>query len=75
VPPPAAKVETKDPQEREHQLAHQLIHVRLDRLAASQRGDQDTMKKLDQEIGALQKERIENYKKIDPSFDPESSKE
>jgi hypothetical protein len=72
-PPPPTLPETKDPKERDQQLSQQLMHMRLDRLAASQRGDQETMKKLDKEIGSLQKERIENYKKIDPSFEVESS--
>ncbi len=72
--PPMARVETKDPKERDSELSHQLMHMRLDRLAASQRGDQETLKKLDKEIGSLQKERVENYKKVDPSFDPEASK-
>jgi len=75
APSIAAPVQTRDPKERDRELSHHLMHMRLDRLAASQRGDQDTMKKLDKEIGSLQKERIDNYKKIDPSFDPESSKE
>jgi hypothetical protein len=75
APSTAPRQQTKDPKERDRELSHQLMHMRLDRLAASQRGDQGTMKKLDQEIGSLQKERTDNYKKIDPSFDPESSKE
>jgi hypothetical protein len=74
APASAAPQQTRDPKERDQQLSHQLMHMRLDRLAASQRGDQDTMKKLDKEIGSLQKERIDNYKKVDPSFDPESTK-
>jgi hypothetical protein len=75
APASTAPQQTKDPKERDRQLSHQLINMRLDRLAASQRGDQETMNKLDKEIGSLQKERIDNYKKIDPSFDPESSKQ
>jgi hypothetical protein len=71
--PRATLAETKDPKERDQQLSQQLMHMRLDRLAASQRSDQETMKKLDKEIGSLQKERIQNYKKIDPSFEVESS--
>jgi hypothetical protein len=71
---PAALPETKDPKQRDNELSHQLMHMRLDRLAASQRGDEETMKKLDKEIGSLQKERIKNYKKIDPSFEVEASK-
>jgi ribosomal protein L12E/L44/L45/RPP1/RPP2 len=71
----AAAQQTRDPKEHDRELSHQLMHMRLDRLAASQRGDQDTMKKLDKEIGSLQKERIDNYKKVDPSFDPESTKQ
>jgi hypothetical protein len=74
APASAAPKQTRDPKERDRELSHQLMHMRLDRLAASQRGDQDTMKKLDKEIGSLQKERIDNYKKVDPSFDPESTK-
>ena len=73
APSTAAPVQTKDPKERDRELSHQLMHMRLDRLAASQRGDQDTMKKLDKEIGSLQKDRIDNYKKVDPSFDPEAA--
>jgi hypothetical protein len=73
-PPAASSPVNKDPKERENELARQLMFVRLDRLAASQRGDQETLKKLDKEIGSLQKERIQNYKKIDPSFEVESSK-
>jgi hypothetical protein len=72
--PAASSPVIKDPKERENELARQLMFVRLDRLAASQRGDQETLKKLDKEIGSLQKERIQNYKKIDPSFEVESSK-
>jgi hypothetical protein len=75
APSSAVPQQTKDPKERDTELSHHLMHMRLDRLAASQRGDQDTMKKLDKEIGSLQKERIDNYKKIDPSFDPESTKQ
>jgi hypothetical protein len=71
----AAPQQSRDPKERDRELSHQLMHMRLDRLAASQRGDDETMKKLDKEIGSLQKERTDNYKKVDPSFDPESSKE
>jgi hypothetical protein len=73
APLPATLGETKDPKERDQQLSHQLMHMRLDRLAASHRGDEETMKKLDKEIGSLQKERVKNYKKIDPSFEVESS--
>lgn len=74
APPPAASHPvTEDPKERENELARQLMFIRLDRLAASQRGDQETLKKLDGEIGSLQKERIQNYKKIDPSFEVEPS--
>jgi hypothetical protein len=75
APASTAPQPTKDPKERDRELSHQLMTMRLDRLAASQRGDQDTMKTLDKEIGSLQKERIENYKKVDPSFDPESTKQ
>jgi hypothetical protein len=75
APASAAPQQTRDPKERDRELSHQLMHMRLDRLAASQRGDQDTMKKLDKDIGSLQKERIDNYKKVDPSFDSESTKQ
>jgi len=75
APASTASQQTKDPKERDVELSHQLMNMRLNRLAASQRGDQDTMKKLDKEIGSLQKERIDNYKKVDPSFDPESTKQ
>ena len=69
--PPAASPAAKDPKAREHELSHKLVNIRLNRLAASQRGDEETMKKLDKEIHSLQAERISNYKKLDPSFEIE----
>ena len=64
----AIRVEpSKDPAEREHQLSHQLIHMRLNRLAALQRGDDETMKNLDKQINKLQDERQSNWKKLHPT--------
>jgi hypothetical protein len=53
----------KDPKAREEELAHQLIEMRLNRLAAKQRGDDETIKALDKEIKTRQGERESIWKK------------
>ena len=63
----------KDPEAREHELAHSLIDTRLERLAAMQRGDDATIKKLDKEINKLQTERQSNWKKLHPEAGRETS--
>ena len=64
IAPPVAAAPAKDPAERDRELAHRLINTRLDRLAAEQRGDDEAQKKLDKQIGTLQAERLENWKKL-----------
>jgi hypothetical protein len=64
---PAIAAPAKDPAERDRQLGHQLIHMRLNRLAALQRGDDEAMKKLDGQINTLQGEWQANWKKLHPS--------
>jgi hypothetical protein len=64
---------TIDPATRERELAHQLIDVRLNRLAATQRSDDEAIKKLDKQIKSLQGEREANWKKLHPHEDQDSS--
>lgn len=63
----------KDPEARERELGHQLVNMRLDRLAATQRGDNDAVKKLDKQINSLQGERQSNWKKLHSSDAEDSS--
>ncbi len=70
---PRLPPQTKDPKERENQLARQLMYIRLDRLAASQRGDRETAEEARQGDRLAPEGAIKNYKKIDPSFEVESS--
>ncbi len=53
----------KDPKARDEELAHELLEIRLNRLAAKQRGDDETMKTLDKEIKTRQGERESIWKK------------
>jgi hypothetical protein len=57
----------KDPKARDEQLARELIQMRLNRLAAKQRGDDETIKALDKEIKTRQSERESIWKKQEPS--------
>ena len=57
----------KDPKARDEELAHQLLDMRLNRLAAKQRGDDDTINKLDKEIKTRQAERESIWKKEKPA--------
>ena len=43
-----------------------ILHMRLNRLAATQRGDDEALKKLDKQIKSLQGERETNWKKLHP---------
>jgi hypothetical protein len=70
---PSAGVHSKDPQARDRELATKLIDIRLNRLAAMQRGDDAAMKKLDKEINTLQGERTGNWKKLHPGADGDTS--
>ena len=70
---PSAGVHSKDPQARDQELATKLIDIRLNRLAAMQRGDDAAMKKLDKEINTLQGERTGNWKKLHPGADAGTS--
>lgn len=56
----------KDPATRDRSLAHQLMDLRLNRLAAKQHGDAETMERLAKEIDKLQGERTTNWKKLHP---------
>jgi len=62
-----------DPTAREHEISRKLINVRLDRLAATQRGDDEAVKKLDKQIKSLQGERSSNWKKLHPDDGKETS--
>jgi len=53
----------KDPKARDEELSHELINMRLNRLAAKQRGDDETMNTLDKEIKTRQSERESIWKK------------
>jgi hypothetical protein len=55
----------KDPKAHDEQLGHELVQMRLNRLAAKQRGDDETIKQLDKEIKARQAERETNWKKLE----------
>jgi len=70
---PSAGVRSKDPQARDRELATKLIDIRMNRLAAMQRGDDAAMKKLDKEINTLQGERTGNWKKLHPVADGDTS--
>ncbi len=65
----SAHTTAKDPQARDDELAHKLMNMRLDRLAAAQRGDDTTIKKLDKQIDTFQAERQANWKKLHPKAD------
>jgi hypothetical protein len=70
---PATAANPKDPQARDHELATELIDIRLNRLAAMQRGDDAAMKKLDKEIKTLQADRQGNWQKLHPGADGAAS--
>jgi hypothetical protein len=53
----------KNPKARDEELAHELLEMRLNRLAAKQRGDDETLKALDKEIKTRQGERESIWKK------------
>jgi hypothetical protein len=55
-----------DPQARERELASRLMAVRIDRLAAKQRGEHDTVEKLEKDIRQLQGERTANWSELHP---------
>jgi len=55
----------KDPKARDEEVAHELLDMRLNRLAAKQRGDDETIKKLDKEIKTRQTERESIWKKLE----------
>jgi hypothetical protein len=57
----------KDPQSREQELGRELIQMRLNRLAAKQRGDEEAIKQFDKEIKTRQAERESNWKKLEPT--------
>ena len=66
APTGAPSARSTDPAAHDEALAHRLIDLRLNRLAAKQRGDDQTQQKLDKEIGTLQTERTDNWKKLHP---------
>jgi hypothetical protein len=70
---PATVIRSKDPQTRDQELSGKLMDMRLDRLAAKQRGDETTMKKLDKEIHTLQDERNSNWKKLHRDTDADTA--
>ena len=57
----------RDPKARDGELAHELLEMRLNRLAAKQRGDDETLKTLDKEIKTRQAERESIWKKLEPT--------
>jgi hypothetical protein len=60
----ASSPSVEDPQRRDHELASKLMQMRIERLAAKQRRDQESMEKIDKEISQLQGERNTNWKKL-----------
>lgn len=69
----APSTHTTDPAAREEELGRSLMNLHLDRLAARQRGDDEALRKLDSEIGKLQTERKQNWKKLHPDAAGESA--
>ena len=59
-------VRAKDPEARDRELGARLMKMRIDRLAATQRGDHDAAKKLEKDIQKFQGERNTNWKKLHP---------
>ena len=62
----AANGRVNDRQARERELASRLMAMRIDRLAAKQRGERDTAEKLEKDIRHLQSERTANWYELHP---------
>ena len=62
----ATQIRAKDPEARDRELGSRLMKMRIERLAAAQRGDHEAAKKLEKDIQKFQGERNTNWKKLHP---------